>query len=110
MHRAAAAGVPMYILSNMALESWCWIKANVACFGLCKGIVVSGEVQLIKPDPEIYHYLCKQYALQPEECVFIDDMQENIDAAIACGWQGEHLADKSKGGVLIDKLVAEITT
>jgi putative hydrolase of the HAD superfamily len=110
MNRAAAAGVPMYVLSNMALPSWQWIKSNVACFGLCNGIVISGEVQLIKPNPDIYHYLCNKFSLQPEECVFIDDMQENIDAAVACGWRGELLSDKSKGGELIDKLVAEITS
>ena len=45
------------------------------------GGVFSYKVRLIKPDPEIYRALCEQYALKPENCVFIDDMEDNVDAA-----------------------------
>jgi len=110
MYRAASAGVPMYILSNMPEESWYYLKTNMDCFSLCKGVVVSSEAKLIKPSPEIYQHLTDKFGLKPEECVFIDDMKVNIDAAIACGWHGEQLLDKSKGGQLIDRLISEIIT
>lgn len=108
MQRAADAGVPMYILSNMAEHSWHYLKANIDCWRLCKGIVTSWEAQLMKPDKAIYEHLCNQYNLVPAECIFIDDMKVNIDAAIDCGWQGEQLTDPMMGGQLIDDIVARI--
>lgn len=52
------------------------------------GIVISGEVQMAKPEPGIYTYLLTKYALRPEECFFIDDLEENIRAARQCGMEG----------------------
>ena len=49
------------------------------------GGVFSCKVKLIKPDPAIYRYICKEYHLKPEECLFIDDNEDNVQAARACG-------------------------
>jgi len=109
MQRASAAGVPMYILSNMQVHAWEYLEKTHACFALCAGVVVSCETGLIKPDPRIYHHLTERFSLQPEECIFVDDMQDNIDAARACGWQAEQLCDTRKGGELLDNIVTRIT-
>jgi len=93
MQRAFDAGVP--------------IKTH-DCFGLCTGVVISCETGLIKPEASIYHHLTDRFSLKPEECIFVDDMQENVDAARACGWQAEQLSDKNQGGVLIDKIISQI--
>ena len=45
----------------------------------------SFEVKQIKPEPEIYHSLLERFHLRAEECVFLDDRQNNVDGAIACG-------------------------
>lgn len=108
MKRAHDADVPMYILSNMQDHAWTHLKATYECFSWCSGVVVSCHANLIKPEQAIYQYLCDQYSLAPDSCVFIDDMKENIDAAIAFGMQGVQLTDKFNGGVVIDKLVDEI--
>lgn len=108
MHRAHAAGVPLYILSNMHAHSWTYLQNNYPWFALCTGLVISSEVKLIKPDPAIYHYLTDTFNLRPEECVFVDDMQENCDTAEACGWQSRQMRDTQAGGKIIDKLVEEI--
>lgn len=51
-------------------------------------LIFSFEVGLRKPDPRIYQ-LCQQRAgCAPSELVFIDDLPTNVDAALACGWQG----------------------
>ena len=50
--------------------------------------MVSGRVKLRKPNKEIYEYLLNTYMLKAEECVFIDDRKENIDAAMAVGMKG----------------------
>ena len=44
--------------------------------------MVSSEVHLIKPDVRIYECLLEKYQLKPEECLFFDDKQENIDGAV----------------------------
>ena len=51
------------------------------------GGVFSCYVQLIKPDPEIYRTLMDKYDLKAEECVFIDDREENVVAARELGMQ-----------------------
>lgn len=52
------------------------------------GLVISGEVNLVKPDPAIYRYLLNTYDLKAEECIFIDDNAANIAAGEAEGIQG----------------------
>jgi putative hydrolase of the HAD superfamily len=51
-------------------------------------LVLSHEVGLRKPCSEIYAHCCKLARCSPSQCVFIDDLPANIDAARACGWQG----------------------
>ena len=51
------------------------------------GGVFSCYVQLIKPDPEIYRTLLEKYGLQAEECLFIDDREDNVVAARELGMQ-----------------------
>ena len=52
------------------------------------GTVFSYQYQIIKPDVRIYEQLLKNYDLRAEECVFIDDKAENVEAAKAAGYQG----------------------
>lgn len=49
------------------------------------GGVFSYECHLIKPDREIYEYIINRYDLKAEECVFIDDVQKNLDTAEELG-------------------------
>ncbi|MDE5718684.1 MAG: HAD-IA family hydrolase [Lachnospiraceae bacterium] len=45
------------------------------------GGILSYEDKVIKPMPEIYQLLIDRYGLTPEECVFLDDTQRNLDGA-----------------------------
>lgn len=108
MHRARAAGVPIYILSNMPKHAWDHLAAHHDCWEDCEGVVVSCECQYIKPEVEIYQHLCERFSLTPESCVFVDDMAKNTQAAIAFGMQAEQLTDKHAGGELVDSLVGRI--
>lgn len=109
MLAAKKAGVPMYILSNMHNHSWDYLQANHACFSWCAGVAVSCEAKSVKPEEAIYRYLCERYALDPSECVFIDDMAVNIEAARAFSMGGVQLTDRNRGGELIRSLIAELT-
>ena len=52
---------------------------------LFDGVVISGEVGLHKPQPEIFRLGCERVGLEPEDCVFVDDLRENCEGAEAVG-------------------------
>ena len=80
--RARAAGVKTGLISN----SWGRGRYDREAFPeMFDGVVISGEVGLHKPEPEIFHLGAKQIGLTPEECVFVDDLKENCDGAAAVG-------------------------
>ena len=49
------------------------------------GGILSCQDKLIKPMPEIYSLILSRYHLKPEECVFMDDILENVEAARRAG-------------------------
>jgi putative hydrolase of the HAD superfamily len=52
------------------------------------GLVLSHEAGVRKPRPEIYQ-ACLRVAGRPAgECIFVDDLPSNVEAARACGWHG----------------------
>ncbi len=62
-------------------------------FGLSKlfqGQVVSGRVGASKPNPKIFSYLLQTFNARPEKTIFIDDKQENVEAAKKLGLKGIH--------------------
>ena len=52
------------------------------------GKVVSADWKLLKPQPEIYETLLREYGLRAEECFFIDDLNINIEGAWFVGMDG----------------------
>ena len=65
----------------VALERFVFLK-------LFEGIVVSGEIKMLKPDKKIYEYTLSKYNLNPANCIFIDDRLSNVEGAIKCGING----------------------
>lgn len=51
-------------------------------------VFVSHEIDIRKPDPRIFYYLLENTGLKPEECLFVDDKEENILAAKQLGMEG----------------------
>jgi putative hydrolase of the HAD superfamily len=89
----ALRGVPLYGLSNMSAPIFALLQSRHAHWDRFRGIVVSGEVGLVKPDPEIFHHLARRYDLIPAETVFIDDHLPNIESAARLGFRTIHFAD-----------------
>lgn len=50
--------------------------------------VISGDVGMHKPQPEIYLLACERLGVQPSDCVFVDDLRENVEGADAAGMTG----------------------
>lgn len=82
------AGYKVYGLSNWSHETFPMVKDKYEAFGMMDGIVMSGEELIAKPDLRIYKILLERYGLKAEECVFIDDRKENIEAGEQVGIRG----------------------
>ena len=78
---------PLYGLTNWSAETFPFAQERFPFLNLFKGITVSGEVKLAKPDPEIYLRLLADFSLNAEECVFVDDRQDNIITAKDLGFK-----------------------
>lgn len=81
-------GVGVYGLTNWPAETFSEARRRFKTIANIDNIVVSSFVKLAKPEPAIYQQLLTRYDLKPEECVFIDDRKDNVDAAIALGMSG----------------------
>jgi putative hydrolase of the HAD superfamily len=74
-------GHGLYYLSNMHKETRDYLLENHDFFNMFDGGVFSCDVCVIKPSPEIYRHFLQKYKLKPDECIFFDDMDENVSAA-----------------------------
>ncbi|WP_344615564.1 HAD family phosphatase, partial [Dactylosporangium salmoneum] len=87
---ARAAGVRTGLISN----SWGLDRYDRALLGeLFDGVVISGEVGLRKPAPEIYTLGAEAVGLAPAECVYVDDLPGNLKPARALGMTTLHHRD-----------------
>lgn len=82
------AGYKVYILSNYSEKSFKQASEKLAFVKRADGAVISYQEKLIKPDPAFYQVLFDRYGVIPENAVFIDDREDNIQAAIGCGMNG----------------------
>ena len=81
------AGLRTALLSN----SWGCDEYPRADFpGLFDTVVISGECGMRKPEEGIFLHTTEILGLDPRECVFIDDIEANVAAAVACGMTGVH--------------------
>jgi 2-haloacid dehalogenase len=79
---------PLYALTNFSAETFPPAFARFEFLRWFRGIVVSGEIGLIKPDPRIFHALVERYAIEPGRAMFIDDVAVNAEAATTAGIHG----------------------
>ncbi|MEQ8433171.1 MAG: HAD family phosphatase [Oceanicaulis sp.] len=83
-----SAGIPQYALTNLPAEKWPHILSTYPAIARFDAHVVSGEEKLIKPDPAIFELTKTRIAHAPGEVIFIDDRADNIEAALAAGFEG----------------------
>jgi epoxide hydrolase-like predicted phosphatase len=82
LRRARAAGVRTGLISNSMGAGRYDRDAFPELFD---GVVISGDVGLHKPQPEIFLLGAERAGAAPEECVFVDDLRENCEGAEAVG-------------------------
>jgi 2-haloacid dehalogenase len=87
VRRLAAAGVPLYGLTNFGAEFWAGFRPTAPLFDLFADVVVSGEERCAKPDPRIYAIAEDRFGHPPQALFFTDDSPANVAAAADRGWQ-----------------------
>jgi putative hydrolase of the HAD superfamily len=81
--RAQEAGLKIGILSNMQHDMLAAMRKKLKWLDRFDAQIYSCEIGSIKPEPESYHAVLKALAVRPEESIFFDDKQVNIDGAHA---------------------------
>ncbi|MGH4035458.1 HAD-IA family hydrolase [Actinomycetota bacterium Odt1-20B] len=87
LRRARAARLHVSLVTNATP----WLDEDLAALGLADladDVVSSAVVGLAKPDPRIYELAARRAGVPAERCLFVDDRQENVDAAVALGMTG----------------------
>jgi len=81
-------GFRLYYLSNFPLDIFDEVKDGYYFFKYFDGGLISAEIKSSKPENRIYEILLERYLLKAEECLFIDDIEENVKTAEAIGMIG----------------------
>lgn len=79
-------GFKIYVLSN-ASDKFYEYFPNFAPLEYFDGIVVSADEGVTKPDRRIYEIFLERFGLKPDECLFIDDREDNVRGAMEAGMQ-----------------------
>jgi HAD superfamily hydrolase (TIGR01509 family) len=84
----SARGVPLYCLSNMPSKIYATLSERFDFWQHFDGIVISGDVRMVKPEPAIFRHLLERYGLRAGDTVFVDDLPANVEAAQRLGLHG----------------------
>ncbi|MBY5745917.1 HAD family phosphatase [Rhizobium leguminosarum] len=86
MEGLIAEGRDVTMLTNFASDTFREAQARFPFLTKPRGVTVSGDVGLIKPDIAIYETHTKSFGLDPAATIFIDDAPVNVEGAKAFGW------------------------
>lgn len=85
MKRLKEAGYRLYGLSNWSAETFPLMRHKFEFFNLLDDIVISGDVGMIKPEPEIFEHILERIGKPAGACLFIDDAKANVEQARKMG-------------------------
>jgi 2-haloacid dehalogenase len=93
MEKLIDKGRDVTMLTNFAADTFAEARKIFPFLNKPRGVTVSGEIGLIKPDVEIYRKHARDFDLVPEATIFIDDSFANVEGARAAGWQAVQFID-----------------
>ena len=103
MEKLIAEGRDVTLLTNFASDTFREAQERFPFLTKTRGVTVSGDIKLIKPDVAIYETHAKSFGLDPASTIFIDDSLANVEGAKAAGWNAVHFTGA-------DKLRADLAT
>ena len=86
MQRLIDEGRDVTMLTNFASDTFREAQQRFPFLNKTRGVTVSGDIGLIKPDAAIYHRHADNFELDPEATLFIDDTAINVSGARDAGW------------------------
>jgi len=86
MEGLIADGQDVTMLTNFASDTFREAQVRFPFLTKPRGVTVSGDVGLIKPNIAIYEAHAKSFGLNPAATIFIDDSAPNVEGAKAAGW------------------------
>src|SRR3546814_8214918 len=93
VERLAAAGVPLFAITNFGHDFWHGFRPTQPIFDRFQDIIVSGTERLMKPDPAIYALAIERFGIDPAGALFIDDNPANVAGAEAAGIAAHRFED-----------------
>ncbi len=81
--------VDVTALTNWAADTFRETSGRFPFLTRFRGITVSGDVHMVKPDAAIYRHHADAFGLSPANTLFFDDVPANVNAARAAGWNAE---------------------
>ncbi|MEY9846338.1 putative hydrolase of the HAD superfamily [Streptacidiphilus sp. BW17] len=92
--QARAAGIKTAVVSNSLGREPYDPYAGFDLPGLFNEVVLSAEHGVRKPDPAVFRLVLDKFGLAAEECLFVDDSEENLAAAHGLGFSTLHALDE----------------
>jgi len=99
-------GIRTALLTNNVKEWESTWRSMMPIDELFETVVDSAFVNCRKPDPRIYQLTLERVQLEPEQCIFIDDLQVNIDAANELGLRAVHFRETAQARAEVHKILA----
>ncbi len=90
------SGHDVTMLTNFASDTFREAQKMFPFLTLPRGVTVSGDIKLIKPDVAIYELHARDFGLNPAATLFIDDTAINVEGAKAAGWQAVQFTGAEK--------------
>jgi 2-haloacid dehalogenase len=87
------SGHDVTMLTNFASDTFAEARKRFDFLNKPRGVTVSGDINAIKPDREIYDRHVADFDLEPSAVLFIDDSQANVEGAKSAGWNAVHFKD-----------------
>lgn len=96
LEKLIAEGQDVTMLTNFASDTFREAQTRFPFLTKTRGVTVSGDIGLIKPDVAIYETHAKSFGLDPASTIFIDDTLINVEGARAAGWHAVHFTGADK--------------
>ncbi|MDE2934344.1 MAG: HAD family phosphatase [Chloroflexota bacterium] len=78
----------LVLLSNVDRDYWQVVRAMHPELERFESLLVSCDLGIAKPDPEVFRHVCRLTGTEPHQCFFVDDTAQNVEAARALGFHG----------------------
>ncbi len=95
------------LLSNAWSDARATIDSRYHLLDAFDVVIFSAEVHLAKPDPRIYQLMLEKLGVQAPDAIFVDDFQENIDAANVLGIHGVHFENSLQARQAVTQIICD---